>query len=309
MPSLTPLTLLSAIALTALSFSLSPPAAAQQLPPLPIEFSSSKLANPGRPGGRRRDIDAQGRCQEGLPLSAIAYADTQIFTEQGITYADELVGTLTTSAQPSLWFYLPQPLIDLPTEFVLKDSNDQLLYRGRLTGDTDRNGIVAAPLPVTLLPDVPYQWYLTVDCDKGDRATVNGWIERRLPSASLANDLGEASARNRAALYANAGFLQDTLTELANLRSLQPESEVVDQEWQDFLTALDLSELVRVTVLDCCTVSNVPITTPEELTEPPVVEEDSVEESTEESTENLEPAFPAAERDTRTILQRARDRG
>ncbi len=270
MSHLTPTKLLPTVVLALLSLTFPSPSPAQQLPPLPVEFNPGRLTNPGRPGGRRRGGGSRGSCQEGLPLSAIAYADTQIFTELGITYTDELVGTLTTSAQPSLWFYLPQPLTNLPTEFILKDSNNQLLYQGRLTGDADSNGIVAAPLPIALSPDVPYQWYLTIDCDEAERTTVNGWIERRLPSASLANDLSEASAPNRAALYANAGFIQDALTELAQLRNLQPENQTIAQEWEDFLIALDLPELVRVPVLDCCTASNLSIEAapPEVLVDP-----------------------------------------
>ncbi|MBE9059486.1 DUF928 domain-containing protein [cf. Phormidesmis sp. LEGE 11477] len=303
--------LLGAIVLAALPFSLPYSVAAQQLPPLPIEFRPGELANPGRPGGRRRGGGSRGSCQEGLPLSAIAYADTQVITELGVTRTDEIVGTLTTIAQPSLLFYLPQALSNTPTEFILKDSSERLLYQGQLIGSTDGNGIVVAPLPVALSPNMPYQWSLTVDCNETERTTVSGWIERRSPSDSLANDLGEADSQNRAALYANAGFLQDALTELASLRKLRPDDAIVEREWQDFLTALDLSDLVNVPVLDCCVISDAPM----ELTEPtePTEEtlpEDSVEPSTvEEATEDIQTPTESSEPDTRTILQRARDRG
>ncbi len=284
-------------------------AIAQQLPPLPVEFNPRELGNPGRPGGRRRGGGSRGSCGAGLPLSAIAYADTQLVTELGITDTDELVGMVTTLAQPSLWFYLPQPLADIPTEFILKDSENQLLYQGRLTGSTDSNGIVAVPIPVALSANTAYQWSLTIDCDKSDRTTVRGWIERQLPSVSLVNDLSEANGRNRAALYANAGFLQDALSELAGLRNLRPEDDAIAQDWQRFLTALDFSELVNVPVLDCCTISNI---TDEALPSEELPPEDPAEPPSDEdeTTEILEPAPPAqTEDDTRTILQRARDRG
>ncbi len=249
--------LIGAIALAALSLPFPQAAVAQNLPPLPIEFDPRELTNPGRPGGRRRGGGSRGSCGAGLPLSAIAYADTQLVTELGITDTDELVGMVTTLAQPSLWFYLPQPLADTPTEFLLKDSEDQLLYQGKLVGFTDSNGIVAIPIPIVLPPDMSYRWSLTVDCDQSDRTTVRGWIERQLPSVSLVNDLSEADARNRAALYANAGFLQDALSELARLRNLRPEDDAIAQDWRRFLTALEFPELVNVPVLDCCTVRNI----------------------------------------------------
>ncbi|MEM8501550.1 MAG: DUF928 domain-containing protein [Cyanobacteria bacterium P01_D01_bin.1] len=243
--------------LATLSLLFPRPAIAQQLPTLPLEFNPRELGNPGRPGGRRRGGGSRGACSAGLPLSAIAYADTQIVTELGITNIEELVGMWTTQAQPSLWFYMPQSLANIPTEFILKDSSGQLLYQGELVGSTDGNGIVAAPLPIALSLDTPYQWSLTIDCDQSDRTTVRGWIERQLPSTSLTNDLGEASDRNRAALYANAGFLQDALTELAILRNAQPDDDAITQDWRSFLIALDFPELVNVPVLDCCIVGSV----------------------------------------------------
>lgn len=312
---LTKQTLLGAIALTALMLPFPRPlvrsAVAQQLPPLPLEFNPREIGNPGRPGGRRRGGGSRGVCSAGLPLSAIAYADTQIITELDITRIDEQVGMLTTQPQPTLWFYLPQPLASTPTEFILRDASSQLLYQGRLVGSTDSGAIVAAPVPIALLPNVPYQWSLTIDCDESDRTTVRGWIESRTLSDSLTNDLSEANARNRAALYASAGYLQDSLTELARLRSLRPDDEAITQVWQDFLIALDLPELVNLPVsASCCSVSNAPIEAP--IPEDLLIEEspEALPETAPEELRDLEELeeLEQTERDTRTILQRARDR-
>ncbi|EDX84499.1 conserved domain protein [Synechococcus sp. PCC 7335] len=311
---------LGVIVLSALSFFLSESAAAQQLPPLPIELDPSELINPGRPGSRRRDNSAKKSCQSsGLPLSAITYADTQVVTELGNTRTSETVGTLTTLARPSLWFYLPQALTHTSTEFVIRDSSDRLLYQGRLSGSADSDGIVAAPLPISLSFNTPYQWSVTVDCDETERTTVNGWIERRSPDPSLTNNLNAANSQNRAALYANAGFLQDALTELASLRNLRPNDPIIEQEWQYFLTALDVSELVGVPILECCEISNAPI---EEPTEDPLLEDSLAPAAAREEVEDTQPiptepveedAQPIptepVEGDVRTILQRARDRG
>lgn len=297
--------------LSALSFFLSESATAQQLPPLPIELNPSELINPGRPGSSRRGSDAKRICQSsGLPLSAITYADTQVVTELGDARTSETVGTLTTLARPSLWFYLPQSLSDTSAEFVIKDGSDRLLYQGRLAGSANSDGIIAAPLPISLSFNTPYRWTVTVDCDETERTTVSGWIERRSPAPRLANDLGEASSRNRAALYANAGFLQDALTELASLRSLQPNDPVIEREWRHFLTALDLLELANAPILECCEVSSAPI---EEPTEAPLLEDSLAPAAVGEDIEDVQPIpteLPAERVERRrTILQRARDRG
>ncbi|MGB3294141.1 MAG: DUF928 domain-containing protein [Phormidesmis sp.] len=245
---------LAALALRPLS------ATAQPLPPMPIQFNPDSLTNPGRPGGRRRGGGSRGICQGELPLTAIAYASPHTVEELGITQTVEVVGMLTTQIQPTLWFYLPEPLTDgATTEFVMKDGGDQLLYSGQLTGTTDNSGIVGVPVPISLEPEAAYHWFLTVDCDENERAVIDGWIERQLPDLALSNLLAQANPRNRAALYANAGFLQDALSELAAIRLANLEDEAIAQDWVSFLRALDLPELTVASLLDCCQVGSAPV--------------------------------------------------
>ncbi len=244
------------------------PAAAQQLPPLPVQFNPDKLINPGRPGGRRRGGGSRGDCavngnpdegnpDEGNPaegdLSAIAYATSQTVRELDVTINQETVGTLTTQAQPTLWFYLPVPLSDqTETNFVVKNEQNVTLYAGQLLGETDRAGIVQVPLGVELAVGTRYQWFLTLNCG-GEPSTVNGWIARQAPNPALSRPFAEASPRNRAALFANQGFLQDAITELAALRLANPEDEIVEQDWRALLSALGLADLATMPLLDCCT--------------------------------------------------------
>ena len=250
---------LSALSLVAFSALRPLSAIAQQLPPMPVQFDPDSLTNPGRPGGRRRGGGSRGSCQGELPLTAIAYASSTNVEELGITQTLEVVGMLTTQAQPTLWFYLPDPLIDsATTEFVIKDSGEQVLYRGQLTGETDDSGIVGVPVAIDLEAGAAYHWYLTIDCEENERAVVDGWIERRLPDPTLSNLLIQASPRNRVALYANAGFLQDALTELATLRLSNLEDAAIAQDWVSFLSALDLPELTVASLLDCCQIGSAP---------------------------------------------------
>ncbi len=278
------------------------PAIAQQLPPLPIQFNPDRLVNPGRPGGRRRGGGSRGDCPVSPSLTAIAYART--VSELGIERTDETAGALTTQAQPTLWFYLPSALSNTTaTSFAIKDSRDQLLYEGQLSGDTPTGGIISVPVPIDLAIGSPYHWFLTVSCGTGEsseRATVDGWIERQAGDSTFNRNISQANSRNRAALYANYGFLQDATTELAALRLANQEDESLAQDWVNFLTALDLRDLTAAPLWECCGLVDARSPTPE--TKP------STPEVSEPEGESVEPQ-PAAEPDRRTILQRARDRG
>ena len=276
--------------------------AAQQLPSLPIEFNPDNLINPGRPGGRRRGGGSRGGCQAGLPLTAIAYADSRTVQELGVTVTDERVGALTTQVQPMLWFYVPTAIDDVPTEFIVKDVQGQLVYQGRLSGQTESSGVISVPLAAEMAVRSAYQWSLTLDCDETERVTVDGWVERRAIGPDAVRTLSQASARNRTALYANYGFLQDAVSELARLRLMAPEDESIAQSWRQFLTALDLPELAEAVVFPCCDVTNEPVEIPVE------VEEEAVEvETMPEVPQPMEETEP--ERNPRSILERARDRG
>ena len=232
-------------------------AIAQLQPTLPIQFDPDTLENPGRPGDRRRGGGSRGGCQADIPLTAIAYASSQVVEELGIQSLEETVGTLTTQAQPVLWFYLPAPLSEGRTaEFIVKGSQDQLLYQGQLVGETDSSGIVSVSMPLALDPDASYHWALILDCDDSDRTWVEGWVERRTADPLLTGTFAEASARNRAALYASHGYLQDTLTELAALHIAQPEDGAIAQDWATFLSDLDLLDLTAAPILDCCQVES-----------------------------------------------------
>ena len=273
------------------------PATTGQLPPLPIEFNPENLINPGRPGGRRRGGASRGECEGEIPLTAVAYAASQSVQELGVSRTDESVGMATTRANPQLWFYMPAAVGKLPTEFVLKDSQNQVIYQGQLAGSTDTSGVVGVSLPLALRVNDAYQWFLTVDCDDSHRVTVNGWVERRSVNEDIDRTLRQASIQNRASLALSYGFLQDAVTAVATSR--QTGSEQGSQDWAQLMSALGLPELSEATVLPCCELSD-------------ASQEDPVEslpvESPLEPEEMPEPT-EAPEEESRSILQRARDRG
>jgi len=91
--------------------------------------------------------------------------------------------------------------------------------------------------------------------------------------------------------------LQDAVSELAGLRLARSEDEAVAQDWRQFLVALELSELADATVFPCCELATGPAEMP-------------VEPEVEVVPEVAEPVVESEpERDSRSILERARDRG
>lgn len=266
------------------------PATAQALPNLPVQINPNALHSLDQYRGRRRAICAT----DDVPLTALAYAT-----------ADETTGSLTTQAQPTLWFYLPTELSE--AAITIRSTNNQLLYEGRLVGDTEGEGIVSVPLPVELAMGEAYQWVLTFECQDSEQVTVDGWVSRGAIASARRATFEVVGDRNRAALYANAGFLQDALSELATLRLADKENEELAQDWVSFLSDLGLADLTAAPLLDCCQIADAQ-NLPAEVEEPEVSEPE-VSEPIEDPVEPEVEAEPTEEPDTRTPLQRARDRG
>ncbi|MEM6450322.1 MAG: DUF928 domain-containing protein, partial [Cyanobacteria bacterium P01_D01_bin.105] len=305
------------------------PTKAEALPPLPIQFSA-EAASRGRVGS------ASGGCHErdrnGQHSDQFNGQFNGQFSEQSraIAYTSpdtqNTFAARTSQAQPTLWFYLSAPISEATeTIFVLKNSLNAPIYEGRLTGQTERAGIVGVPLSTNLAVGDLYQWSLTFSCVGNaqpplSQNILSGWIERRTIDPTLRQTFDAVGDRNRAALYANYGFLQDTLSQLAMLRRATPNNEAIVQDWSAFLSDLNLSELTDVPLLSCCQLGEKDAEeteiTQDLLLEAPELEATELEttepETPEPETPEIEePTAPEEliEEDSRTTLQRARDKG
>ena len=269
---------------------------AQELPPMPIQFNPETLRSPGRPGGRRRGGGSRGGCvADGVPLSAIAYAESQPTKELDVDVVVESVGSFTTQAQPLLWFYMPEMISDdVSAELIVKDEQDELLYRGQLAGATEDNGIIGVPMPVEMAAGSAYHWFLSLDCGEAASESVDGWIVRQEAQSEAAILLSQAAPRNRVALYTNYGYVQDALSELAMMRLADLDNPEIAEDWVGFLGGLGLEDLTAAPILDCCELAGVDEDVPD--VEP--VEEDVVDEPEEEREEA-----------GRSVIEQVRDRG
>lgn len=279
-------------------------AKAQELPPMPIQFNPETLRSPGRPGGRRRGGGSRGECATGdIPLSAIAYAESQSTRALGVDVIEESVGSFTTQAQPLLWFYMPEAISeDRGATLMVQNERGEVVYEGRLAGATEDNGIISVPLAVEMAPESAYRWILSLDCGDTASESVSGWIARQSPGSTASRLLAQAEPRNRVALYANYGYVQDALSELAMLRLADRDNEELAQNWVGFLSGLGLEDLTAAPMLDCCELAGI---------EPEEREVDEVDEAMEPEVElETEPVEVEENAEPReSVIERVRRRG
>jgi hypothetical protein len=168
---------------------------------------------------------------------------------------------LTTAGYPVFFFYIPQTSAQA-LELVLQDAkNDEQVYKATFK-TSGEPGVVRLSLPANstkshLKAGKEYHWSFSVICDRQDRSqdmVVEGSIQRMVPDHNLTVELEKAAPRERAVLYATAGFWQDTLATLAQLRSSRPNDPQVTTDWKELLKSVGLEGIAQEPLVPCCTV-------------------------------------------------------
>ncbi|PSB21145.1 hypothetical protein C7B65_04180 [Phormidesmis priestleyi ULC007] len=218
-------------------------------------FFPPKTSNRGAPSGRRKGGATHGICP--TPLSAIPLT---ALVPASPTPPDQPMGA-TLSDHPTFWFYVPYSArLQRPIEFVLIDEQENDVYtRTFLTTDIAKPGVISLSLPKTvpaLQVGQSYRWVLSVICDRGNRSgdiTINGWIQRVQPDATLTTQLKQATTpEQRLSLYADHGLWYDTLTTLAELRRQRPTDLAVTANWDTLLQSVELETIAPEPLSPCC---------------------------------------------------------
>ncbi|AFY96574.1 DUF928 domain-containing protein [Chamaesiphon minutus] len=210
---------------------------------IPARWAAKRYKVPSLGSPVRREAAAtRGNCVTDLPIALTPL--------EGIA--------VTTTAYPT--FYLRVPAIPtnspVPLEFTLKDGN-KTVYQAKFQLAGKRR-IIALSLPATgILPpleiDRDYRWSSSIQCSNDSEEAVNlvtnSIIRRVAPDAALTAKLEAVSASSSTAtkpeIYAEAEIWQDALTELVNLRRLQPTNPQVAAQWQTLLKSADLGTVVN----------------------------------------------------------------
>jgi hypothetical protein len=188
--------------------------------PAPV-YRLPKVGKPrGRIGGGRRG-----------PISGVADVRALVPDHVG----------QTTSAQPSLYWYLAEPAsgeVILELTVIDETSIDPMLDR-RLEhpASAGLQRIRLSELGVSLDPDQEYQWSVAVVPDPQDHSkdvVASGWVQRVPTPGALAEQLATAGPDGAATVYGEAGLWYDMLDAAFERIRANPGS----QAYRDQLAAL-----------------------------------------------------------------------
>jgi Domain of Unknown Function (DUF928) len=207
----------------------------------------------GKPGNRVSGGIRTGSCsQQGAKVTALIPgkdSDKNSGNSPGSQNSTPVEPQLTTVGYPTLFFYVPQTSAPA-LEFLLRDGGTDI-YKTTFK-PSGKPGIVGVSLPsnsnlAPLTAGKQYKWSFSVKCDLDDPdkdMLVEGFIKREQPDQNLSIQLQKAQPRERVTLYAAAGFWQDTLATLADLRRQRPNDSELQADWEDLLKSVGIEEKI-----------------------------------------------------------------
>ncbi|MDZ8264370.1 DUF928 domain-containing protein [Nostoc sp. ChiQUE01b] len=164
---------------------------------------------------------------------------------------------LTFAQHPTFFWYIPPSKLKT-AKFLLLTEDQNVFYETSFTLP-NKPGIISFKLPdsaPTLTVGKTYHWYLTIVCDHQDNSenpTVEGWVERTQPGATLSQALAKANLYKLPTIYAEAGIWHEALTSLVQLRRTEPNNFKAKLDWRQFFKSVGLSAIASEPLIDCCT--------------------------------------------------------
>lgn len=161
---------------------------------------------------------------------------------------------LTTTGKPTFFFQISPTSVEEGKFLLLNAQGNEIIYE-KTFPLTKTGGVTSFTLPAdadALEVGREYTWELVVNCDPEDQRgnpRVQGSIKRLPPSQKLASDMARIPMRDRAAVYAEAGYWYDSLKTLADLRSTNPNDSTLISDWNDLLESAGLSKMAKEPLL------------------------------------------------------------
>ena len=159
----------------------------------------------------------------------------------------------TASLHPKLYFYVPKTEKSQTIEFVLRDSNDNLIYE-KIIETKDKSGIMSVEIPLngnqetkSLDSETHYHWYLSNICHPEKRSqdiVLEGWIEHKTLSASTLEKLKQLSPDRQAKFYQQQALWYDAIAIAAAEIQANPQQSEQTQ-WSKLLTDIGLPQFAR----------------------------------------------------------------
>jgi hypothetical protein len=162
----------------------------------------------------------------------------------------------TVAEHPTFWVYVPELPTNLRSgEFVLQDEQENDVWRTPLTLP-EKSGAIAINLPpnpqYALKQNSKYHWFFRVYCgdpqNQPEYIFVDAWMQRVALTSDLQRQLETAKPREYNA-YAAHNIWYDAVTNLAELRRINPSDRVLAQEWTNLFKAVGLEELAQAPIV------------------------------------------------------------
>lgn len=179
-------------------------------------------------------------------------------SQEFVALVPDTTVSLTASANPKLYFHVPQTNQSQTIEFILRDRQDRLIYE-TLIETKGRSGIMSVEIPFSLVAqaksvgdNTDYRWYLSNICNQKKRSqdiVLQGWIERIQLSKITQEKLAELSPIEQANFYQQQGIWYDALSIAVNQLKTQPEN-ILETQWSELLDQIDLEEFVTKPIID-----------------------------------------------------------
>ncbi len=154
---------------------------------------------------------------------------------------------ITVTGRPTFLVYVPATTAQ-SAEFVIKDAQENDLYRTTLSLTQNKSQIVALRLPESapeLKVGQEYMWYFAVACEPKNRFAdvfIRALVQRIEPDTSLNNQLRQAQGRDLVNVYANSGIWYDSLATLLDLQAKNPSNKDVTNSWMSLLRSVGLEQ-------------------------------------------------------------------
>lgn len=202
----------------------------------------------GTPQGTR-PAGSRSNCQiaEKTPLTALVPVTKK-------PDGRELRWGLTTSSNPTFWFYVPHQLKSINNaKFSLRNRQKQTIYEKELRL-TDTPGLISISIPtnaVSLKVGEWYQYYLfmDIDCNSNDsrKEFAQAWVKREAIASGFEAKLQRISPREQGLFYAKNGFWYDAMLSFAKIKY----ASGTNPEWAQMLESIGLGES-QILLTDCC---------------------------------------------------------
>lgn len=209
-----------------------------------------KFPNNGAPVGRRRGGAGRDSCPDlKTPITALV---------PGEETADESKSfmALTVSDYPTFWVYLPELPANISSgEFVFQSEQGNNIWRKSITLP-GKPGVIGVTLPSSpqyaLKTGDKYQLYFKVYCGATKNTSeyfyVKAWVQRVAFTPDMENKLKRAKPYDYVA-YATSNIWYDAVTNLAQLRRINPNARMLTSDWTNLLKAVGLQEFATAPIV------------------------------------------------------------